>query len=94
MWRPYPVVIMSLSQKDRRVLDAFCEVVGVGKVYGPYDNNGRINGLHSWCISGFERLYAVLGLLWPWLSSAKKEQAAKALATYQVWIESEGLPYG
>ena len=68
----YTYLRMSVSQKDRRVLDRFTKAVGVGKVYF----NKR--GMHSWDCFRQDQVYNVLDLLWPYLSDAKKEQATAA----------------
>jgi hypothetical protein len=66
---------ISIGQVNREVLDRFAEAVGVGKVRGPYGPYGRSpRQMRYYTASGRERVRAVADLLWPWLSSEKREQ--------------------
>ena len=67
---------MNITQKDRRVLDRFAAAVGLGRVYGPY--RGDRHMLQFSC-EGFERVQAIVGMIWAWLSPVKREQARRAL---------------
>ena len=70
----YTYLRMSVSQKDRRVLDKFQVIVGAGKVYG----NKR--GMHSWDCFRKDDVLKVLKKLWPYISEQKREQATLAQA--------------
>jgi LAGLIDADG DNA endonuclease family protein len=80
----YPCV--SITQKDREVLDRFRAVVRIGKVYGPYRNPpGRTlstNPFYLYRTHGYERVQAVAALLWFELGSAKHAQATAVLKTW------------
>ena len=75
--KSYPRV--QINQLDREVLDRFTEAVGVGKVYGPYQHNSHKNSYFQYQVNGFERVQAVMAMLWPWLGSAKRSQFAAVL---------------
>lgn len=68
----YAYLRMSVSQKDRKVLDIFQSIVGAGKVYA----NKR--EMHSWDCYRQDEVYKVLDMLWPYLSEEKQAQANKA----------------
>jgi len=76
---------LSANQIDPQVLERFQRAVGLGKVSGPYDRS-RYAGAHirqpQWCyeVWSFERVQAVVAMLWNWLSPVKREQANTVLA--------------
>lgn len=73
-----------VSQKDRRALDRFVEVTGLGRVYFR-NGNGKYRGdthIHWIAISGFEQTQALGAMLWQWLSPVKRDQFKKMLATF------------
>lgn len=76
-------VTCTLVQVDRRVLDRFCGIVGVGKVRGPYKtNNGR--PAYQWSDGGkYACTAAVFDLLRPYLSEVKTEQFLNCLKEYE-----------
>lgn len=67
---------MSVSQKDREVLDKFHSIVGCGKVY-----TAKTRPIHSWDCYTETECESVLELLWPYLGSKKKQQANEARNT-------------
>jgi hypothetical protein len=69
----YAYLRMSVAQKDRKVLDKFRDIVGVGTVYS---HKTRI--MHSLDIYKKADVDYCLDVLWPYLSEAKKDQANKA----------------
>jgi hypothetical protein len=49
-------------------------------LYGPYYNRANTNRPYwQLSIGAFEKVQAVLAMIWPWLSTIKQEQAANAL---------------
>jgi hypothetical protein len=76
----YPQVTM--GQKNREVLDLFCAAVGIGKVFGPYEQQGRCP-MYVWRVTGRDRVRAVADLLWPWLSAEKREQFERVFAVIE-----------
>ena len=74
---PYPYPTISISQKDRRVLERFREVIGFGAIY---DTSNR--ELRHYSVTGFEKTQAIIAFLWPWLGPVKREQAVKVLTEH------------
>lgn len=77
--RNYP--LLTISQRDRFVLDRFMVAVGDGYVNGPYLNRG--GGAFYYRVNGYERVLRVAKLLWPYLSPVKQAQARKAFRAYR-----------
>lgn len=76
-----PRLAIGISQNDRRVLDRFRDVVGIGKVYGPYHTT---NTLYYYQVEGFQRVQAIIAMLWDFLGPLKREQAAAALLKLRI----------
>lgn len=66
---------LSISQKDREVLDRFARAVTLGRV----TTQGK-NGWQFYC-GNRAGIIAIFRLLWPYLGTTKKVQAVKALST-------------
>ena len=78
---------LSITQVDRRSLFRFQTAVGgLGYVSKPYRRRNKLTGRVSlqsvWRLTRREHTEAVLGLLWPWLGDAKREQADRAIDRY------------
>jgi hypothetical protein len=69
----YSYIRMSITQKDRAVLDKFQSIVGVGKIYKHNTRN-----TFSWDCYKQEEVFQVLDMLWPFLSDIKRTQAENA----------------
>src|SRR5262245_57487345 len=78
-------IVMKVGQTDdaRECLLRFQAAVhGLGRIYGPYSNNGKNQSrrpYHVWEVAKFETAQAVVAMLWPWLSGPKRRQARAAL---------------
>lgn len=76
-------VSASITQTDRELLDRFRRIVGLGKVYGPYETRAsdRYNRKPHYFFKahGRERVQALLAMLWIWLGTVKKNQAIERL---------------
>lgn len=88
----YSYLRMSVSQKDREVLDKFRAIIGYGKVYE------HSRGMHSWDCYRQDQVYQVLEMLWPYISSQKRKQAENALPrvtakTHTMEIRDTGVRY-
>lgn len=72
-------VRMSIRQKavNREVLDKFCRITGLGKVGSSVET--ACGPMHHWYLQRYEHCQALLAMLWPWLGTAKKQQAIKRL---------------
>ena len=76
-------VCAAILQRDREVLDHFLAIVGVGKVYGPYERpEGGLGGkpFFQYRAHGFEKTQAIVAMLWFKLGTAKRKQAIAVLA--------------
>ena len=84
---------IQICQTEDGPLERFTEAVNAGKIYGPYNHNRKVNGnqrpykqLH---IATFEKVQQTVCLLWPWLSTPKKNQAKMALIAYRQYQERD-----
>jgi hypothetical protein len=73
-----------IAQNHPESLSRFCDAVGLGRVYGPYARRGTgaivsSNPRFEYFAYPFEHTQAIAAMLWPWLGSAKKEQAKRVL---------------
>lgn len=72
-------LIMRVAQCDRRPLDRFAKVAGLGNVNGPYQHKkgeGRWSDFYTWQAAG-TRAEEVFARLTPHLSEPKREQYAR-----------------
>lgn len=77
---PNAQIIMSSTDED--VLRRFVAIVGAGKVYGPYTySNPKWKPYWQWQAQTYELVQHVVALLWPWLCTRRRAQAAEALVT-------------
>lgn len=74
------VALIDISQNDRRVLDRFRDAVGHGKVYGPYRQREGRNPQFHYAAYRFEKVQAIMAMLWEFLAPVKRAQAAAALS--------------
>lgn len=63
------------------VLERFTRAVGAGKISGPYKLPGR-TPIWQMFVHRHEGAQYIAALLWPWLSSVKRAQIAKALRKF------------
>lgn len=72
----------TITQIDARVLHRFRDVVGFGVVMGPngpYNKGPKARPLYYFRVRGFEKVQAVMALLWSWLGPVKRAQAQATL---------------
>ncbi len=78
--------VFSISQVDQRALIRFYNAVGFGSVTDPYQPPSRAKGnsrpICRYRVSGFNRVQAIMALLWTWLGPVKREQAKSILTQY------------
>lgn len=55
-----------------------------GRVHGPYLNRARPNNKPYWRvrITGYDKVYEITKLCWPWLSETKRKQAQMGLGAH------------
>ncbi len=74
-----------ITHTDRELLDRFQAVIGFGKVYGPYAPHRTSFGKRAtyvYTATGFEKVQAMLAMLWPNLGSAKRIKAMLLLGDH------------
>lgn len=73
----YIIPMIAISQySSGEVLFKFKEVTGLGNVGGPYRVRTKDNNPEIWNyrVYGYEKVQAILAMLWIWLGSIKREQ--------------------
>lgn len=100
--RKYRTVRASITQLDRRVLDKFQRIVGIGHVSGPHKNgSGERPRYYHYTAQGFNAVYALYGVLAPYLSEIKDTAFQSSLSNMleykdgarERWYMARGLPY-
>jgi len=77
---------MQMAQTDRRVLDRFRGVLGIGKVYGPYpQRHEKSKPYFQYSAQGFESVQAAAAMLWRFLSPVKRNQVRATLEAARVY---------
>ena len=88
----------SLMMTDRDVMQRFVDVIGLGRLLGPYEHSrggGRYLPHWKWQISGFEEVQALFAMLWPWLGKRRRTRAVEVLAaTPLVKRRRRPVPWG
>lgn len=79
----YPVLVV--AQSEPSVLLKFQSIFGMGKVNGPYKYKNRPNNqpYYQYRVHGFEKVQAIVAMMWNWLGERKKAQAIKILSGVQ-----------
>jgi hypothetical protein len=68
-----------ITQKDRRVLEHFQEITGLGKIYPR-----RVQDQWSWNLARVIKVRELARLLWPWLGEIKRDQFIYAFGAYEL----------
>lgn len=86
------VLHASMHQNHPEVLEKFCRIVGIGRVYGPYGpypNRPRSpNPGWQWSVGGTSVVPEFFEIIRPYISSVKVEQGIEAIARYRAWKEA------
>lgn len=88
---------LSIGQKDREVLDRFQTLFPFAKLNVYEKHTKTPNGDHHYGaffdlkVNGFEKTQAVFAAIWPWLSTAKREQAKAAFRIHHEWPRTRAL---
>ena len=79
----YRVLDASVTQVGLREapeeLVRFQAVMMLGKVYGPYEQEGATGPVYRWRLTRPDQVRAVLHVIGPWIGSVKRTQARDAL---------------
>jgi hypothetical protein len=73
------------------VLARFAQIVGLGRIYGPYDSDDGNLPVYRWSACVFAEIDQMLERLWPWLGDVKRMQAR---AVRDVMHSQPALPRG
>ena len=92
-----PKAWICLAMSDREPIERFQAAVGgFGKIYGPYQKKKKLtrNGnlpkpMYVYHLYDFEKVQAVVAMLWPWLGPRRRGQAATVLTRITAWSEPE-----
>jgi len=83
----YPCAQLQMTDKD--VMDKFVEIVGVGKVNGPYlDKRGARKPKYSWQVINKEAIQ-VINMLKPFLRSRRREQIETVLSDSHHFVSDD-----
>lgn len=83
----YNYIKMTITQKDREVLDKFERIVGKGKIYF-----SKSKGMYSWNCYKVADVVEVIKVLWQFLGSLKREQILKSIEKYNEYrIEEDQI---
>ena len=80
----YNYIKMTITQKDKEVLEKFERIVGKGKIYFCKSKN-----VYSWNCYKKEDVLEVIKLLWQYLGTQKQEQILKAIDKYNEYRREE-----
>ena len=72
-------VTQSASIGEPEVLTRFNCIVGVGRIYGPYEQVGATMPVFRWKAAAQRDVERVVAQLWPWLGPVKRAQAQRLL---------------
>ena len=87
-----PEVAVTQSGRARpQVLERLQEVLGRGRIYGPYEQEGATLPVYRWKAAALDDVTFTLYLLAPWVGRVKREQARSVL---RVLAEQGRLPRG
>lgn len=76
-----PAAQLRLAMTDEDSVRRFHRAVGLGTVHGPYQPTNPAHKPHwVWACSGFERVQAVLAMLWTGLGARRRDRASALLA--------------
>jgi hypothetical protein len=81
-------ISITIGQADPEVLEHFCSVVGAGAVTGPYESERGHRDIWHYQCADLGAVLTVLGAIWPWLGSVKREQARRSVVEYTAWYRS------
>jgi hypothetical protein len=82
-----PQLVLSVGQVDPWPMERFVEAVGIGASryvetrWAPTQQN-----VYRYRIVSFEKVQAVVAMLWPWLSPRRKQQYRTMLARHLDWV--------
>ena len=79
------------SESMPEELIRFHRIVGVGNLYGPYEQDGANELVYRWRVQTLDGVRLVLHVLLPWLGGVKRVQALRAI---EMMDDQPALPRG
>jgi hypothetical protein len=84
---PKPVIsntsiVIQLSMIDRDILSRWGEIVGRGRLNGPYCRK-EYKPIWTYSMSNYENVQYTIAIFWKWLGARRREQATTVLARYR-----------
>jgi hypothetical protein len=67
-------VVLQLKMTDEDIVRRFDDIVGYGRVYGPYSYSERRKPFWVWLVQG-DAVFSILELLAPWLGERRRKCA-------------------
>lgn len=75
-------IITSLDSCDQEIVDRFASIVGVGKVFGPYEHKKGTRPYWKWRTTGPTRVMEVFVQLKPYLGARRTHAFRSAFTTH------------
>lgn len=75
-------IALSAAQASLEPLERLMAAMDLGTINGPYAPKSQLSrtALWTWRVGGFEKVQAVIAMLWPYLSARRKAKARAVLA--------------
>lgn len=74
---------LCLYNSDLWVVEKFLKVVGIGRIYGPYEpyhpDHWQRKPRYFWQVGGWKKCQYILDLFWPGLSPRRRQRADEVL---------------
>jgi hypothetical protein len=80
---------VTIAMSDADVIDRFAAIVGFG-VHGPRWSRPEEKPMFEWRVQNFERVQALIAMLWPWLGERRRARAIEVLriARSHGWLKN------
>lgn len=77
------IPVAEIRMSDLEPLQEFHRIVGVGRLYGPYQRGkSHWKPFWEWKATSFEATQAVGAMLWPWLSPRRRARFREVMVAY------------
>lgn len=74
---------LQIGNTDLPLLERFRDIVGLGKIYGPFQKKAPEGSIHkpywTWNVRRFQHTQAVSAMLWNWLGDTRQQQIVRML---------------
>lgn len=80
-----------LGMTDLDVITRFVDIIGIGKVRGPYEKNGsagiRPKPIYFWAVAKKDEFEEAINMLWPFLGERRREQVHDVFKKINMEVE-------